>query len=187
VKNTLAIVQSLTHQSFHSSVPADEAIRRFEGRLEALAAAHNLLTRKNWESATIADVAQTALAAFGSPSRIDIAGPEVQVSPQTAVSLALALHELATNAAKYGALSNEDGRVSVCWTTEGDRLRLNWREEGGPPVVAPDRRGFGTRMIERTLSAEFGGSVELEFRPEGVTCTVEAPLPAAPPRGPAEV
>ena len=178
VKNTLAIVQSLTHQSFHSAVPADEAIKRFEGRLEALAAAHNLLTRKNWETATIADVAQTALAPFGSESRIEIDGPEVQVSPQTAVSLALALHELATNAAKYGALSNATGRVAVRWTSAGDRLRLNWREEGGPPVFAPDSRGFGTRMIERTLSSEFGGKVELEFRPEGVTCTVEAPLPA---------
>jgi two-component sensor histidine kinase len=178
VKNTLAIVQSLTHQSFHSSVPADDAIRRFEGRLEALAAAHNLLTRKNWETATIADVAQAALAPFGPGSRIQIGGPEVQVSPQTAVSLALALHELATNAAKYGALSNASGRVSVRWATEDDQLRLNWREEGGPPVIAPERRGFGTRMIERTLAAEFGGKVELEFRPEGVTCAVEAPLPA---------
>jgi PAS domain S-box-containing protein len=178
VKNTLAIVQSLTHQSFHSSVPADEAIHRFEGRLEALAAAHSLLTRKNWEAATIADVAQAALAPFGSSSRISIGGPDVQISPQTAVSLALALHELATNAAKYGALSNEGGRVSVSWTTAADRLRLDWREESGPPVTAPERRGFGTRMIERTLSAEFGGKVELEFRPEGVSCTVEAPLPA---------
>jgi PAS domain S-box-containing protein len=177
VKNTLAIVQSLTHQSFHSSVPAAEAIHRFEGRLEALASAHNLLTRKNWDSATIAEVAQAALAAFGSEGRVDIDGPDVRVSPPTAVSLALALHELATNAAKYGALSNHSGRVCVRWTVADGRLRLEWREQGGPPVIAPDRRGFGTRMIQRTLASEFGGEVDLEFRPDGVACTVEAPLP----------
>jgi two-component sensor histidine kinase len=180
VKNTLAIVQSLTHQSFHSSVPAHEAIGRFEGRLEALAAAHNLLTRKNWEQASIDEVAAAALAPFCSAERCTIRGPDVRVSPQTAVSLALALHELATNAAKYGALSVDAGRVSVCWTTEDGMLDLAWSEKGGPPVSPPDRRGFGTRMIERTLAAEFGGKVELEFRREGVRCRVIAPIPAPP-------
>jgi PAS domain S-box-containing protein len=178
VKNTLAIVQSLTHQSFHSSVPASEAIRRFEGRLEALAGAHNLLTRKNWESATIEEIAGTALGPFCHPSRCQIGGPDVRISPQTAVNLTLALHELATNAAKYGALSNDTGTISIHWTVAEDRLELTWAEQGGPPVVAPERRGFGTRMIERTLASEFGGQVELEFRREGVRCTVVAPIPA---------
>jgi len=177
VKNTLAIVQSLTHQSFHSSTPAPDAIRRFEGRLEALAAAHNLLTRKNWDTATIDDVAIAALAPFVPEDRRTIEGPEVTVLPQTAVGLALALHELATNAAKYGALSTEAGRISVHWTVTDDVLRLEWREQGGPPVSPPQHRGFGSRMIERTLAAEFGGKVELLFRPQGVTCTVIAPLP----------
>jgi two-component sensor histidine kinase len=170
-------VQSLAHQSFHSEVPAPDAIRRFEGRLEALAAAHNLLTRKNWDTATIADVAIAALAPFVPDERREISGPDVQVLPQTAVALALALHELATNAAKYGALSTDSGRIFVRWTVEDDQLHLEWREEGGPPVSPPDHRGFGSRMIERTLAAEFGGKVELLFRPEGVTCTVAAPLP----------
>lgn len=177
VKNTLAIVQSLAHQSFHSTVPASDAIRKFEGRLEALAAAHSLVTNRNWDFASIEDVVVVALAPFCSEDRREIAGPDVQISPQTAVSLALALHELATNAAKYGALSNDTGRVLVCWTTNGDRLELTWREEGGPPVSQPERRGFGTRMIERTLAAEFGGDVNLEFRPEGVFCKVVAPIP----------
>ena len=178
VKNTLAVVQSLTHQSFHSSIPATDAIRRFEGRLEALATAHNLLTRKNWESATIDDVARSALGPFCQPPRCEISGPEVRIVPQTAVNLALALHELATNASKYGALSNDTGTLSVRWTVAGDGFELTWRERGGPPVVEPASRGFGTRMIERTLAAEFGGDVTFAFEPEGVRCTVTAPIPA---------
>ena len=99
-------------------------------------------------------------------------------SPQTAVGLALAFHELATNASKYGALSTPEGRLSVRWTTADDQLHLTWTERGGPPVTPPERRGFGTRMIERTLASEFEGKVELDFASEGVTCTVVAPLPA---------
>ena len=178
VKNTLAIVQSSAHQSFHSTIPASDAIRRFEGRLEALAEAHNLLTRSKSDSTSIADVVASALAPFCSRERREIGGPNVQISPKTAVSLALALHELATNAAKYGALSKPQGRVSVDWTVTANMLELIWQEHGGPPVAAPDHRGFGTRMIERTLAAEFGGKVELEFRPEGVRCTVVAPRPS---------
>lgn len=178
VKNTLAIVQSLTHQSFHSSVPPSEAIQRFEGRLQALAAAHNLLTRNSWEEASIEEVVSTALAPFCPPERCQISGPDVRVSPQTAVSLALAVHELATNAAKYGALSNNAGHIAVRWTDDDETLRLVWSETGGPPVTPPERRGFGTRMIQRTLAAEFGGTVELDFAPTGVTCTVTAPVPA---------
>ena len=179
VKNTLAIVQSLTHQSFNSSVPPQEAIRRFEGRLQALASAHNLLTQRNWDDASIEDVAVAALAPFCPAGRRTIAGPNVNVPPQTAVSLVLALHELATNAVKYGALSNDHGRVFVRWTISGETLELIWSEEGGPKVVPPATRGFGTRMIERTLAAEFGGTVTLQFAPEGVRCTVVAPLPRA--------
>jgi len=177
VKNTLAIVQSLTHQSFHSAASTEDAKRRFEGRLKALASAHSLLTATNWESALIADVARAALAPFCPPDRCDIDGPPLPVSPQTAVGLALALHELATNAAKYGALSTPSGRLSVRWTVVDDQLQLIWTERGGPRVSPPERRGFGTRMIERTLASEFGGKVVLDFAPEGVTCTLIAPLP----------
>ena len=177
VKNTLAIVQSLTHQSFHSAASTEDAKRRFEGRLEALASAHNLLTATNWESALIVEVARAALAPFCPPDRCEIEGPPLPVSPQAAVGLALALHELATNAAKYGALSSPEGRIFVRWTVVDDQLQLTWTERGGPPVTPPERRGFGSRMIERTLASEFGGKVDLEFAPEGVTCTMVAPLP----------
>ena len=178
VKNSLAIVQSFARQTFHSSVPADEAIVRFEGRLQALAEAHNLLTRNNWETSTIEDVALTALKPFCSADRCKASGPPIEIPPQTAVGLALALHELATNAAKYGALSNEAGEVRVSWSTLGDKLELIWSERGGPPVTMPERRGFGTRMIERTLAAEFDGTVDLTFDPDGVRCRVIAPIPA---------
>jgi PAS domain S-box-containing protein len=178
VKNTLAIVQSLAHQSFHSTVGPEEAIGRFEGRLEALAAAHNLLTRRNWEAASMDEVVSAALAPFCSAERCEIGGPALSVPPQTAVSLALALHELATNAAKYGALSTDAGRVAVTWAVRGEELEFTWSERDGPPVSAPERRGFGTRMIERTLASEFGGRVELQFAREGVTCKVVAPVPS---------
>jgi PAS domain S-box-containing protein len=178
VKNTLAIVQSLVHQTFHGSHAPDEAIGRFEGRLEALAGAHNLLTRKNWESASISEVVEGAIAPFCSPIRCSIEGPEVAIPPQTAVSLALAIHELATNASKYGALSNNSGTIAVRWRVEDGKLDLTWTERGGPPVAKPEKRGFGTRMIERTLAAEFGGAVELGFAPEGLTCRVVAKLPS---------
>jgi PAS domain S-box-containing protein len=181
VKNTLAIVQSLTLQSFRSSIPAADSIARFQGRLEALASAHNLLTYKNWDSASIEEVARAALAPFCSANRCEISGPDVDVAPQTAVSLALALHELGTNASKYGAFSNDRGRIRVCWSIEGEQLRLQWRERDGPPVSVPDHRGFGTRMIERTLASEFGGTVKLDFAPEGLTCTVVAPVPRSAP------
>jgi PAS domain S-box-containing protein len=177
VKNTLAIVQSLAHQSFNASVPAAEAIGRFEGRLQALAAAHNLLTRGNWDDASINDVVASALSAFCSEGRCRIDGPELRLPPQTAVSLSLALHELATNAAKYGALSSAGGSLAVTWAIADGQLVFSWRESGGPPVVQPSRRGFGTRMIERTLAAEFGAQVELSFAPAGLICRFTAPVP----------
>ena len=178
VKNSLAVIQSFARQSFHSSVPAEEGVGRFEGRLQALAAAHNLLTRNNWDNSSIEDVVLTALNPFCTAERCTTSGPPVPVSPQTAVGLALALHELATNAAKYGALSNDAGKVRVDWSTSGDEFELTWSEVGGPTVRMPDRRGFGTRMIERTLAAEFGGTVQLDFDPAGVRCRLVAPIPA---------
>jgi len=178
VKNTLAIVQSLAHQSFHADTPSGDAIRRFEGRLEALARAHSLLTDKNWESASVSEVVRGAIAPFCPPERCSIEGPDVRLPPQTAVSLALALHELATNAAKYGALSSPSGKIEVSWSASDDELDFRWVERGGPRVEAPERRGFGTRMIERTLASEFGGTATLDFAPEGVTCRVIAKLPS---------
>jgi PAS domain S-box-containing protein len=187
VKNTLAIVQAIAHQSFSAGRDMEEAKAAFEGRLTALSAAHDVLTRESWESASMLRIVEDALAPYrGGAGRFRIAGEDLRLPPKTAVSLALAIHELATNAVKYGALSVDGGFVEVEWRVtptageRGGRLHFQWREQGGPPVEAPSRRGFGTRLIERSLAAEFEGEVGIEFRPEGVVCTVDAPLPDVP-------
>jgi PAS domain S-box-containing protein len=178
VKNTLAIVQSLAHQTFRPGMQTEDAGTRFEGRLEALAAAHNLLTRENWDSASIREVITQGLTPFCQGARCVIDGPELRIAPKTAVGLALAVHELATNASKYGALSIDAGRVSVRWTVHDGEFQLVWREEHGPAVTPPSKHGFGTRMIKRSLAAEFGGTVDLSFDETGVNCRVAAPLAA---------
>jgi len=172
VKNTLAIVQSLAHQTFKRSENPSDAIAAYEGRLNALAAAHNLLTRENWESAEIAQVVEGSLQPFCTESRCSLHGPPCRVGPRVAVRLSLALHELATNAVKYGAFSNEDGKVSVAWTSTPDGLEITWRESGGPEVTAPAHKGFGTRMLQRALAQDVGGNVALAFEPEGVSCKI---------------
>ena len=177
VKNTLAIVQSLAHQTFDRERTEAGAITSFEGRLQALAAAHNLLTSKSWEAASMEEVVNAALAPFCTDDRCRAEGPTLMLPPSTAVALALATHELATNASKYGALSNDSGRVTVCWTLEAERLSFIWREEGGPRVAEVSRTGFGTKLIKRTLAAELKGTAELDFAPNGLICRVMAPLP----------
>jgi PAS domain S-box-containing protein len=180
VKNTLAIVQGLAQQSF-KDVGSDAARNAFEGRLMALAAAHNLLTDKRWERAPLDELVAQVLAPYrqSGEDRITAEGPPLDLDPKTAVAIAMALHELATNAAKYGALSTPEGRVRVHWDEQRGPpalFRLCWRERGGPPVVAPARRGFGTRLIERGISADLQGSATLMFRAEGLECEIEAPL-----------
>lgn len=183
VKNTLAVVQSLALQSFRGGdTPSETGRQDFSARLTALSAAHNLLTRQNWEQASLKDIISTSLqaAAGANMDRVTVEGPDVPLAPQTAVSVGMAIHELTTNAIKYGALSNEVGTIAVSWTAdEGSdpaTLHLEWRESGGPPVVPPDNRGFGSRMIEKGLAAELGGEVELSFPPQGVRCVIDAPL-----------
>lgn len=176
VKNTLAIVQGLAQQSFRGGGVSTDVRSSFEGRLAALAAAHDLLTRKNWEGAELRDLV-VAVAAAHCGERVAVDGPPVQLPPKLAVTLALALHELCTNAVKYGALSVAGGRVTVTWTSERDRLSLRWEESDGPRVEPPGRRGFGTRMIERALAAETDGKAGLDFRPAGLVCEIEADLP----------
>jgi two-component sensor histidine kinase len=112
------------------------------------------------------------------PARFTIEGPDFRLRPKSAVALSLALNELGTNASKYGALSVETGRVEVVWRIFGDTFGLRWLEVGGPPVVTPTRRGFGSRLIERGLAAELRGRVKIEYRPEGAVCIIEAPLDA---------
>jgi len=183
VKNTLAVIQSIASQTFRGDSTTPAARQAFESRLTALAGAHDLLTGRNWEAAPLGQVVERAgLGCGASRDRVRIEGEDVELPPRTAVSVAMALHELCTNAVKYGALSNDSGTVTVRWRVSSDggerRLRLEWREEGGPPVAPPARRGFGSRMIERGLAAELGGTVALEFRSEGLRCLVDAPLAA---------
>ncbi|HEX8622444.1 MAG TPA: PAS domain S-box protein [Allosphingosinicella sp.] len=175
VKNTLAIVQGLAQQSFRGGGVSLDVRSSFEGRLAALAAAHDLLTRKNWEGAQLRDLV-VAVVSTQCGERVAIEGPPVQLPPKLAVTLALALHELCTNAIKYGALTVASGRVTLAWTSESDRLSLRWEESGGPRIELPRRRGFGTRMIERALAAEEGGKADLHFRPAGLVCEIEADL-----------
>ena len=177
-KNLLAIIQSVAQQSFKEDRPREELVRAFEGRLGALAAAHGILTQQKWESAPIRRIiCDTIVAVKADDHRLDLQGPELMASPKTGVSLAMAVHELTTNAVKYGSFSNDGGTVHVCWEARGGRLHLRWTERGGPRVEAPSRRGFGSRMIERGLAAELGGTVRIDFQPDGIVCTVDAPLP----------
>jgi len=181
VKNSLAIVQSVASQTFKGDAAEPAARKAFDDRLSALAAAHDILTEQNWESASLHEVVRKTGSGCGAgEGRVRIAGPELRLEPRTAVALAMALHELCTNAVKYGSLSNEVGTVDIRWEVagaEGARnLRLEWSEQGGPPVATPSRRGFGSRMIERALASELRGEVELQFLPEGLRCVVEAPL-----------
>ncbi|HEX8840182.1 MAG TPA: HWE histidine kinase domain-containing protein, partial [Sphingomicrobium sp.] len=174
VKNTLAVVQSLAHQSFKRADSPTDAIASYEGRLNALAAAHNLLTRENWESAEMGEVLSQALRPFCTPARCHVHGPSYRLQPRIAVTLTLAMHELATNASKYGALSNETGEVHVTWGDTAEGLEIVWQESGGPEVREPTREGFGTRMLRRALAQDLGGSVDLAFESRGLRCRMLA-------------
>jgi PAS domain S-box-containing protein len=177
VKNTLAIVQAIAWQSLRGGAAPTAVREAFEGRLAALATAHDVLTRQNWEAAGIDEIIRGATAPHDpGEGRLSACGPAVELPPKTAVALALAMHELATNAVKHGALSGPGGRVVVRWTVEAGRLRLSWSESGGPLVAPPAQRGFGARLLEQGLAEELGGTVRLDFRPEGLVCTVDAPF-----------
>ena len=177
VKNTLATVQSLASQTFRSGTDAASR-NKFDARLASLGRAHDVLSAKKWEVADIGEVVAATLEPFASasPHRIAFDGPSVPMSSRAVVMLSLVLHELATNAAKYGALSGPVGRVTVSWTLEPhDTVNLNWRESGGPPVGKPDRVGFGSTLIEKGFTAQMGGSATLRYEPDGLTCALEFP------------
>jgi two-component sensor histidine kinase len=151
-------------------------------RLLALARAHDVLTRESWEGADLREVVGRALEPYQihGESRLAIRGPHVRLTPRMSLALAMALHELATNAVKYGALANKTGTIDVSWSVQNGaappRLSLHWAEAGGPPVTAPRRRGFGSRLIERSLAQDLDGEVKIAFEPAGVVCSVDAPL-----------
>jgi len=183
VKNTLALMQAIAVQTFRSASREERA--KFEGRLGALAEAHNLLSQEKWAGSELKDVITRAVQPFlpNAPERIRMNGPAVPLSPRLAVVLSMIVHEIATNAAKYGALSNETGRVTLEWEVIADTpkpwLRLIWTEIGGPPVTEPVRRGFGSRLIERSARDQLGGEATVDFLPRGVVCTVTCTLDEA--------
>jgi len=182
IKNSLTTVQAIAHQTLLNI--SDEERSAFDGRLQALARAHDLLTLQSWDRVPITDLVAQSLAPFQDSEhrRFTADGPEATLETSKAVLVGLALHELATNAIKYGALSGEAGRVSIAWDLvnddEGARLRVHWKERGGPRVEEPSRKGFGSVLIERAIASELGAS-HWEFAPEGVSWSVEMPLVAA--------
>ncbi|MDR4308541.1 PAS domain S-box protein [Chelatococcus sambhunathii] len=182
VKNNLSTVQALARQTRQSVDSLDEFEAAFNARLMALSRAHDLLMRETWTSAGLGELAAATLAPFklDDDARIVIRGPEVRFSPTAAVTMTLAFHELATNSAKFGALSMPGGRVTVEWLIDTSRnggvVDLRWREAGGPIVPPPSRRGFGLRLIERGAPRELGGDVRLDFEPDGVACAFRLPL-----------
>jgi PAS domain S-box-containing protein len=181
VKNTLATVQSVAWQTFKGADP--ESLDRFMGRLEALSGAHNILTESSWHKAAMRNVVESAVDPFGA-GRFRIDGIDCDIHPKAAITLAMVLHELATNAVKYGALSVPAGQVEIAWHCEDGEtlttLELCWAERNGPPVVPPTRRGFGSRLIERQVRLEFGGAATLSFDPAGVVCRLTLAMPANP-------
>ncbi len=188
VKNTLALVQSLVDASLRSAGDVANARVDIAGRIQALGRAHELLTAQNWSAASVSHVVQEVVASLSlAPARLKISGEPVQLGPKPALQLTLALHELATNAVKYGALSNASGSVSLDWRVERGEGRevfcFDWIEQGGPPVAAPTRRGFGSRLIERVTASEFGGEVELTYPPEGACWRLKAPYAGLAERG----
>ncbi|MGA0532935.1 HWE histidine kinase domain-containing protein [Hansschlegelia sp. KR7-227] len=182
VRNNLSAVQALARQARSDSTSVHEFERAFNARLMALSRAQDLLMRETWVAAPLRDVVADTLApyAVAGGERVTIEGPEVRLSPNAAVTLALVFHELTTNAARFGALSDPEGRVAVDWSVghgpTGPAIDLLWRETGGPALSPPARRGFGSRLIERGAPGELGGSARLAFDPAGVSCAIHLPL-----------
>ncbi len=172
-RNALAVIQSIVSLTAASS-PAD-FVTSINGRIRAMARAHTLLSQSRWEGADLARLVEEELAPYREHRSIAVSGSPVLIRPTVAQNLALALHELATNAAKYGGLSSPDGQLSVHWTLGPDHLTLDWREEASRDVVKPARRGFGSKVIDSSIRAQLGGELEQHWRPNGLHCTMRLP------------
>lgn len=171
LKNTLALVQAIAQQTLRD-VSDRQRVQTFDDRLHALASAHDVLLQHDWNGADLKELIETALARVADPSRFDVEGPQLVVKAPIAQTVSLLVHELATNAIKYGALTEGTGRVSVSWAREGEHVRMEWRERGGPPAVTPKRKGFGSRLVSLGLTG--AGGVEKDFGPEGLTVRLTA-------------
>jgi two-component sensor histidine kinase len=166
-------------------VAAQGELETFQGRILALAKAHSLLGRENWLAVGLREVIDQVLQPFGfqkgDSGRFSIEGADLRLPPKAALTLAMVFQELATNAAKYGALSKPSGKIGLVWTTaptaQGDRIQLRWQESGGPPVAKPRCKGFGSRLIEGGLAQELQGEVHLDYEPSGLVCRIVMPAP----------
>lgn len=180
VKNTLSTVQSIVSQALRTARDPNAIREAIESRIFALSRSHDLLSRETWKGAELHDLLAAALEPFGETAgdtaRFEVIGTEIRLSPKATLALGMAFHELATNAVKYGALSNETGSVSVVWATEpcpeGKRLTIRWQEKEGPVVAAPSQKGFGSKLLERGLAHELNGSVQLQLQENGLVCTI---------------
>ncbi len=180
IKNVLASVVTVARRTREDSGSMDEFLQVFEGRIQSLANAHRLLNQNHWQGVSLADLVRKELAPCVGMGSASVEGPEVLLSPEATQSVAIVLHELVTNASKYGALATKDGRISVRWDwqREGEaarRLLLEWVESGGSAVVPPSQSGYGTEAIRRLIPYELGGAVDLAFDAAGLRCRIELP------------
>lgn len=183
VKNAFAVASSIASQTFRQAETLDEACEAFSGRLASMARAQDLIAEEGTDEADLRQLVDLAVEPYRSgsqPGRFRLEGPHVCVSARQATAFAMAFHELSTNAVKYGALGSASGHVAIRWrieeTADGDTLLVDWREHGGPPVSPPQRRGFGSRLVEGALSQDLGGSAQILFEPAGIICTIRAVL-----------
>jgi two-component sensor histidine kinase len=178
-KNTFAMILSIANRTFRGPTHAD-ALKAYTARVMTLANAQELAKNSNWTSSPIGEVVETALASHRTgEGRFRISGPRLNIAPKQALSLTLAVNELATNALKYGALSAADGMIDISWCTEESvppTFLFRWREHGGPPVAQPERQGFGSRLIKDFMANDFGGTVQLSYERNGVVCELKSPL-----------
>jgi two-component sensor histidine kinase len=174
VKNTLGVVQSIVNQTFRTRADVGTIHKALDSRIVALAHAHEVLNDRNWQGTGLRETAEMILRPhLTAESRARLEGPDVKLSPRVAVVIALVLNEFVTNAAKYGALRTPTGEIELRWfAPRNGEMLLSWREQGGPTVVPPDHRGFGTQFIERCVTGELHGSMELSFPPSGVVCAM---------------
>jgi two-component sensor histidine kinase len=168
-KNMLSVVDAIARQT--ATINPEDFVARFSKRIQALSASQDLLVRNEWNGVEIEDLVRAQLAPFADlvGSRIAVHGPKLRLKAASAQAFGLVLHELATNAGKYGALSTDMGRIDVCWGIEGNAFTMNWIESDGPPVSAPERRGFGTMVMEAMAEHSVDGTVHLDYAPAGVT------------------
>lgn len=178
MKNTVAMIQAIANQTIRGGAEIDAVKEAFTARLNTMASAQDILTQTAWARASLKYLVAESLKGHGDLSRFRIEGPAVELSSKTALAMALALHELATNATKYGALSQDDGRIDVTWSVLEGEFNFEWRESGGPPVEPPSRRGFGSRMIERALAGYFSGTAGMDYQPAGVVFSLRGPIEA---------